>query len=200
MRVVLQKVLQASVTVGDKVVGQIGKGVCVLVGISKYDTQDDMEYMAKKILSLRVFDDAEDSMWKKSTQELGLEILCVSQFTLYGKTTKGSKPDFHDAMKSSTSKQFFDDFVERIGQLYDRSKIATGEFGAMMQVSLVNDGPVTLELDSRKFTYDKPDPALAAKTAAKAAAKEQRRNGFTQKQKQLEQEQDQESIQQITKN
>ncbi|KAJ1995554.1 D-tyrosyl-tRNA(Tyr) deacylase [Coemansia spiralis] len=181
MRVVLQKVLQASVTVGDKVVGQIGKGVCVLVGISKYDTQDDMEYMAKKILSLRVFDDAEDSMWKKSTQELGLEILCVSQFTLYGKTTKGSKPDFHDAMKSSTSKQFFDDFVERIGQLYDRSKIATGEFGAMMQVSLVNDGPVTLELDSRKFTYDKPDPALAAKTAAKAAAKEQRRNGFTQK-------------------
>ncbi|KAJ2556518.1 D-tyrosyl-tRNA(Tyr) deacylase [Coemansia sp. RSA 1933] len=184
MRAVLQKVTRASVTVNDKVVGQIGKGVCVLVGISNDDTQDDMEYIAKKILGIRVFDDAEGNMWKKSAQELGLEVLCVSQFTLYGKTTKGSKPDFHEAMKSGKSRQFFDDFVERLGQLYDRSKIATGEFGAMMHVSLVNDGPVTLQLDSRKFSYDKLAPALAEKLAAKAAAKEQRRNGFAQKQQQ----------------
>ncbi|KAJ2607252.1 D-tyrosyl-tRNA(Tyr) deacylase [Coemansia sp. RSA 1804] len=181
MRAVLQKVVQASVTVNNKVVGEIGRGVCVLVGISNDDTRDDMEYIAKKIIGIRVFDDAEGNMWKKSTQDLGLEILCVSQFTLYGKTTKGSKPDFHDAMKSDRSRQFFDDFVERLGQLYDRLKISTGEFGAMMQVSLVNDGPVTLELDSRKFSYEKPDPALAAKLAAKAAAKEQRRNVFGQK-------------------
>ncbi|KAJ1895404.1 D-tyrosyl-tRNA(Tyr) deacylase [Coemansia sp. IMI 209127] len=184
MRAVLQKVVRASVTVNDSVVGHIGKGVCVLVGISKDDTQDDMEYIAKKILGVRVFDDAEGNMWKKSTQELGLEVLCVSQFTLYGKTTKGTKPDFHEAMKSDTSRKLFDDFVERLGQLYDRSKIATGEFGAMMQVNLVNDGPVTLQLDSRKFAYDKPDPALAEKLASKAAAKEQRRNGFAQNQKQ----------------
>ncbi|KAJ1666831.1 D-tyrosyl-tRNA(Tyr) deacylase [Coemansia sp. RSA 1646] len=177
MRAALQKVVQASVTVNSKVVGQIGKGVCVLVGINKDDTRDDMEYIAKKILGVRIFDDDEGNMWKKGTQELGLEVLCISQFTLYGKTTKGTKPDFHEAMKSNGSRQFFDDFVERLGQLYDRSKIATGEFGAMMQVSLVNDGPVTLQLDSRKFTYDKPDPALAEKLAAKAAAKKQRQNG-----------------------
>ncbi|KAJ2509996.1 D-tyrosyl-tRNA(Tyr) deacylase, partial [Coemansia sp. RSA 1939] len=78
MRAVLQKVVQASVTVNNKVVGEIGRGVCVLVGISNDDTRDDMEYIAKKIIGIRVFDDAEGNMWKKSTQDLGLEILCVS--------------------------------------------------------------------------------------------------------------------------
>ncbi|KAJ2226573.1 D-tyrosyl-tRNA(Tyr) deacylase, partial [Coemansia sp. RSA 1722] len=101
-------------------------------------------------------------------------------FTLYGKTTKGSKPDFHQAMKSSESRRFFDDFVNRLGQLYDPLKIQTGEFGAMMKVALVNDGPVTLELDSRKFSYDKPNQQQNA-AAAKAVAKEQRRQGFSQK-------------------
>ncbi|KAJ2888224.1 D-tyrosyl-tRNA(Tyr) deacylase [Coemansia asiatica] len=180
MRAVLQKVLQARVTVGDRIVGDIGQGVCVLVGISHEDTKEDLEYMAKKILSIRVFDDENGSMWKKSVKDLNLQVLCVSQFTLYGKTTKGSKPDFHEAMKSSESKQVFDDFVNRLGQLYDPEKIQTGEFGAMMRVSLVNDGPVTLELDSRKFSYDKPNEQQAAK-AAKAVAKEQRRQGFSQK-------------------
>ncbi|KAJ1943027.1 D-tyrosyl-tRNA(Tyr) deacylase [Kickxella alabastrina] len=176
MRAVLQKVLQASVTVSDKVVGKIGPGVCVLIGISHEDTRDDLEYMAKKILSMRVFEDQSGAMWKKNVKDLGLQILCVSQFTLYGKTTKGSKPDFHEAMKSSESRQFFDDFVKRLGELYDREKIETGEFGAMMQVALVNDGPVTLQLDSRKFSYEaaKPDQKLNAI----AAAKEQRRQGF----------------------
>ncbi|KAI7827870.1 D-Tyr tRNAtyr deacylase-like domain-containing protein [Kickxella alabastrina] len=166
MRAVLQKVLQASVTVSDKVVGKIGPGVCVLIGISHEDTRDDLEYMAKKILSMRVFEDQSGAMWKKNVKDLGLQILCVSQFTLYGKTTKGSKPDFHEAMKSSESRQFFDDFVKRLD----------GEFGAMMQVALVNDGPVTLQLDSRKFSYEaaKPDQKLNAI----AAAKEQRRQGF----------------------
>ncbi|KAJ1849316.1 D-tyrosyl-tRNA(Tyr) deacylase [Coemansia sp. RSA 1722] len=180
MRAVLQKVLQASVTVGDRVVGEIGPGVCVLIGISHEDTTEDMEYMAKKILSIRVFDDDSGAMWKKSVKDLNLQVLCVSQFTLYGKTTKGSKPDFHQAMKSSESRQFFDDFVYRLGQLYDPLKIQTGEFGAMMKVALVNDGPVTLELDSRKFSYDKPSQQQNA-AAAKAVAKEQRRQGFSQK-------------------
>ncbi|ORX74247.1 hypothetical protein DL89DRAFT_231803 [Linderina pennispora] len=152
MRAVLQKVLRASVSVDDRVVGEIGRGITVLVGISQHDTKEDMEYMAKKILNMRVFDDAEGAMWKRSVQDEGLGVLLVSQFTLYGKTTKGNKPDFHEAMKSAESKQFFDDFVKRVGQLYDPSKVSTGEFGAMMQVSLVNDGPVTLELDSRKFS------------------------------------------------
>ncbi|KAJ1728639.1 D-tyrosyl-tRNA(Tyr) deacylase [Coemansia biformis] len=176
MRAVLQKVARASVTVGDKVVGAIGPGVCVLVGISSADTAEDMEYMARKVLGMRVFDDDTGSMWKKSVQDRGLEVLCVSQFTLYGSTTKGMKPDFHQAMGSAESRQFFDDFVTRLGQLYDRSRIATGEFGAMMQVELVNDGPVTLELDSRRFTYGVPDPVVAAR----AAVKDQRRRGFAQ--------------------
>ncbi|KAJ2255823.1 D-tyrosyl-tRNA(Tyr) deacylase [Coemansia sp. RSA 454] len=163
MRAVLQRVTRASVTVGDRVVGSIGPGICVLVGISQDDTKDDMEYIARKVLGLRVFNKDLD-MWKASVQDAQLEVLCVSQFTLYGKTTKGMKPDFHSAMKSDTSRQFFDDF--------------TGEFGAMMQVALVNDGPVTLQLDSRKFSYDAKDPEQAAKDAAKLATKEQRRSKF----------------------
>ncbi|KAJ2493077.1 D-tyrosyl-tRNA(Tyr) deacylase [Coemansia sp. RSA 2050] len=182
MRVVLQRVLQASVTVGDKVVGVIGPGVCLLVGISRDDTSEDMEYMAKKVLGMRVFENSDkgNSMWAKGVQDMGLEILCVSQFTLYAKSTKGSKPDFHEAMKAGESRQYFDSFVQRLGQLYDPAKIAVGEFGAMMKVSLVNDGPVTLQLDSRKFIYTERDPTVSAA----AAAKDQRRQGFGQKQKQ----------------
>ncbi|KAJ2711521.1 D-tyrosyl-tRNA(Tyr) deacylase [Coemansia spiralis] len=176
MRAVLQRVTRASVTVGDRVVGSIGPGLCVLVGISSADTAEDMEYMARKVLGLRVFDADVGGMWKKSVQDRGLEVLCVSQFTLYGSTAKGMKPDFHQAMKSADSRQFFDDFVARLGQLYDPARIATGEFGAMMLVSLINDGPVTLELDSRKFSYCAPDPAVAARNTAK----DQRRKGFAQ--------------------
>ncbi|KAJ2083197.1 D-tyrosyl-tRNA(Tyr) deacylase [Coemansia sp. RSA 988] len=182
MRAVLQRVTQASVTVGDRVVGAIGPGVCVLVGICHEDTREDMEYIAKKILGMRVFDDDIGSMWKKSVQDKGLEVLCVSQFTLYGKTTKGMKPDFHQAMRSSESRQAFDDLVAHLGKLYDPSKIATGEFGAMMQVALINDGPVTLQLDSRKFSYDAPNPT----TAAKLSAKDQRRQGFARRQQEQE--------------
>ncbi|KAJ2898415.1 D-tyrosyl-tRNA(Tyr) deacylase [Coemansia aciculifera] len=181
MRAVLQKVLQASVTVGGKVVGEIGPGVCVLVGISRDDTPEDMEYMAKKVLGMRVFASSDTgNMWAKGVQDMGLQVLCVSQFTLYGKSTKGSKPDFHEAMKSDESRLFFDKFVQRLGQLYDPTKIETGEFGAMMQVSLVNDGPVTLQLDSRKFVYAERDDAVSAATAAK----DKRRQGFEQKQPQ----------------
>ncbi|KAJ2648182.1 D-tyrosyl-tRNA(Tyr) deacylase [Coemansia sp. RSA 1287] len=158
MRAVLQRVTRASVTVGDRVVGSIGPGICVLVGISQDDTKDDMEYIARKVLGLRVFNKDLD-MWKASVQDAQLEVLCVSQFTLYGKTTKGMKPDFHSAMKSDTSRQFFDDFVALLGPL-------------------VNDGPVTLQLDSRKFSYDAKDPEQAAKDAAKLATKEQRRSKF----------------------
>ncbi|PIA15677.1 D-tyrosyl-tRNATyr deacylase 1 [Coemansia reversa NRRL 1564] len=172
MRAVLQRVAQASVTVGDRVVGAIGPGICVLVGICQEDTREDMEYIAKKIIGMRVFDDDESSgsMWKKSVQDKGLEILCVSQFTLYGKTTKGMKPDFHQAMRSVESRQVFDDLVVQLGKLYDPAKIATGEFGAMMQVALVNDGPVTLQLDSRnKAVCKKPAPPRLC-TAAGADA------------------------------
>ncbi|KAJ2640807.1 D-tyrosyl-tRNA(Tyr) deacylase [Coemansia sp. RSA 1694] len=179
MRAVLQRVLQASVTVGGKVVGEIGPGVCVLVGISRDDTPEDMEYMARKVLGMRVFESSETgNMWARGVQDMGLQVLCVSQFTLYAKSTKGSKPDFHEAMKSDESRQFFDAFVQRLGQLYSPAKVETGEFGAMMRVSLINDGPVTLQLDSRKFVYAERDAA----SSAVAAAKDKRRQGFGQKQ------------------
>ncbi|KAJ1742800.1 D-tyrosyl-tRNA(Tyr) deacylase [Coemansia sp. RSA 1290] len=156
MRAVLQKVSQASVTVGDRVVGSIGAGICVLVGIGVDDTQEDLDYIARKVLGMRVFSDS-NAFWKRSVQDEQLEVLCVSQFTLYGKTTKGSKPDFHQAMKSHESREFFDRFVARLRELYRADKVQTGEFGAMMQVALVNDGPVTLQLDSRKFTYSQSE-------------------------------------------
>ncbi|KAL1933809.1 hypothetical protein VTP01DRAFT_7899 [Rhizomucor pusillus] len=153
MRAVLQRVTRASVTVDDKVVSSIGKGVCVLVGIGTDDTEKDMDYIINKILNIRVFDQ-DGAMWKKGVKDLGLEVLCVSQFTLQGKTQKGNKPDFHMAMKTEDAKAMYTKFLEKMGKAYDPAKIKDGVFGAMMLVDIANDGPVTLQLDSRKFTYD----------------------------------------------
>ncbi|KAK9718290.1 D-tyrosyl-tRNA(Tyr) deacylase [Basidiobolus ranarum] len=158
MRAVLQRVINASVWVDGKEVSSIGQGICVLIGIAVNDTQKDLEHMVKKILNVRVFNDEDDKPWTKSAKDLDLEILCVSQFTLYGKTTKGSKPDFHDSMKSDTSRAFYDEFLEKLGAAYKPSKIKNGIFGAQMVVNIANDGPVTLELDSRKFDYKEPVP------------------------------------------
>ncbi|KAJ1825420.1 D-tyrosyl-tRNA(Tyr) deacylase [Coemansia sp. RSA 2703] len=182
MRAVLQKVLNASVTVDGQVVGSIGRGVCVLVGIHTNDTPEDLEHIAKKILTLRVFqqDPSEESSahWKKSVMDLSLEVLCISQFTLCAKTTKGSKPDFHEAMRSEQSRDMFDRLVKRLGELYCPKRVQTGAFGEMMQVALVNDGPVTLTLDSRKFSYDEEGPQKLA-AQEKAAAKNMRRQALT---------------------
>ncbi|KAF9425651.1 D-tyrosyl-tRNA(Tyr) deacylase [Entomortierella beljakovae] len=176
MRAVLQRVLQASVDVNGQQISKIGQGLCVLVGLSVDDTTADIDYMVKKLLSVRVFDSnhnaladgvsetsstsngdeavAEPSkMWAKSVTDIGGEILCVSQFTLYGQVIKGSKPDFHLSMKSETSKQMYHEFLDRLKRAYVPERIKDGEFGAMMLVNIANDGPVTLELDSRKFEY-----------------------------------------------
>ncbi|CAO3657014.1 unnamed protein product [Mucor hiemalis] len=153
MRAVIQRVTKASVTVDNKVVGSINKGLCVLLGIGTNDSDKDVDYMVNKILNVRVFDE-NGVMWKKGVKESGLEVLCVSQFTLQGITTKGNKPDFHKAMKTDPAKAMYEQFLQKIGKAYDPTKIQDGEFGAMMLVDISNDGPVTLELDSRKFTYD----------------------------------------------
>ncbi|KAJ2777109.1 D-tyrosyl-tRNA(Tyr) deacylase [Coemansia interrupta] len=188
MRAVLQKVLRASVTVDERVVGEISRGVCVLVGIQADDTLADLEYIAKKILTLRVFQqdplDASSAHWKKSIVDLDLEVLCVSQFTLCAKTTKGAKPDFHQAMGSERSRDMFDRLVGRLGELHDPGRVRTGAFGEMMQVALVNDGPVTLTLDSRKFSYETQQQqptgdAQKDRVAEKARAKDLRRQAFT---------------------
>ncbi|CAB4401267.1 unnamed protein product [Rhizophagus irregularis] len=140
MRAVLQRVLNASVTVNTQV-SSIDRGLCILLGIAFDDTIDDLEYMVKKILKVRVFEDEKgEEMWSRSVKDAGLEILC-------------DKPSFHNAMKANESKEMYSTFLNRLKQEYVEERIKDGVFGEKMIVNIVNDGPVTLELDSRKFIY-----------------------------------------------
>lgn len=153
MKAIIQRVVKASVTVSDELISSISNGYCVLVGISRNDTAKDMEYIAKKILSIRLFESSTDGgaskPWASSIVEKDLEILCVSQFTLQS-TLKGTKPDFHLAMGADQSKDFYDKFLNLLGTSYKPDKIKDGKFGAYMQVHIQNDGPVTIILDSKK--------------------------------------------------
>ncbi|CAJ0841202.1 8052_t:CDS:2 [Entrophospora sp. SA101] len=156
--IIKERVLNASIIVDNVKVSSIDRGLCVLIGLSTEDTNEDLEYIVKKILNVKVFDcedgeGKEKKMWARSVKDAGLEVLCVSQFTLYGNTRQGNKPDFHNSMKSETSKTFYANFINRLKQEYIEDKVKDGIFGAMMNVHLVNEGPVTLELDSRKFIY-----------------------------------------------
>ncbi|EUC57775.1 D-tyrosyl-tRNA(Tyr) deacylase [Rhizoctonia solani AG-3 Rhs1AP] len=152
MRAVIQRVSSASVTVDFNVVSSISQGLMCLIGIGDDDTEKDSDYIINKILSLKVFDDpANGAMWKKSVKDVEGEILCVSQFTLMAKTIKGAKPDFHKA--SELSRPLYASLLESMGRAYVPSRIKDGQFGAMMSVSLTNEGPVTLTIDSRKFEY-----------------------------------------------
>ncbi|KAF8621520.1 hypothetical protein AX15_007749 [Amanita polypyramis BW_CC] len=155
MRAVIQKVSSASVTVDGEVISKIAKGLMVLVGIGTDDTMSDVTTLTNKILSLRVFNNPKEpeKMWKTSVKDIDGEILCVSQFTLMANTTKGSKPDFHRAMSSELSKEMYATFLEKLGESYKPEKIKDGRFGAMMDVSLTNEGPITFTIDSRKFEY-----------------------------------------------
>jgi D-tyrosyl-tRNA(Tyr) deacylase len=148
MRAVIQRVTTASVTVNDSVISLIGNGLCVLVGIHDNDTAEDMEWISSKILDLRLFE-KEGKAWAGSAKELNLEVLCVSQFTLYAQINKGKKPDFHAAMKQDRSRDFYKAFLDMMKNKYDSTKIKDGEFGTYMKVDIQNDGPVTIILDSR---------------------------------------------------
>lgn len=172
MRAVIQRVTSASVTVDSEVISRISRGLMILVGIGTDDGASDVEVLSKKILSLRVFSDSAGTMWKSSVKDIDGEILCVSQFTLMANTTKGNKPDFHRAMSTEPSRELYARFLERLGQSYHPDKIKDGKFGAMMDVSLTNDGPVTFTLDSRKFEYvDQPiGGAGKDKNTSKSAA------------------------------
>ncbi|XP_017008536.2 D-aminoacyl-tRNA deacylase isoform X1 [Drosophila takahashii] len=146
MRAVIQRVKAAKVTVLDELVSSIGPGLCVLVGIKASDTTKDVEYLVRKILALRLFEE-EGKRWQKCVKDLNLELLCVSQFTLYHRL-KGNKPDFSAAMKGEEAQQLYNHFLERLNESYDSSKIKDGKFGAYMQVHIENDGPVTINLES----------------------------------------------------
>ena len=148
MRVVLQRVSRAVVRVDGKVTGQIGVGFVVLAGFAPGDTEETLTWMAEKILSLRLFRDADDKM-NRALEEVGGAVLVVSQFTLYGDARKGRRPSFIDAAPPEVANQLYDRFVAMLREQGARSSIPveTGVFGAMMDVELVNDGPVTLLLE-----------------------------------------------------
>uniref|UniRef100_H2Z1D1 D-aminoacyl-tRNA deacylase n=1 Tax=Ciona savignyi TaxID=51511 RepID=H2Z1D1_CIOSA len=164
MKAIVQRVFKAGVTVGEEQVSAIGRGICVLVGISRDDGPKDTEYMVRKILNLRIFNDENDKRWSKSVKEMDYEILCVSQFTLQC-VLKGNKPDFHGAMMADTSEAFYKDFLEKLRQSYKADKIKDGKFGNHMQVHIQNDGPVTIELNS-------PPPKQKKKVVAEATTEE----------------------------
>ena len=147
MRAVIQRVRQARVTVGDRVTGEIGPGLLVLAGVTEGDTADDRDWMARKIVQMRIFDDAAGVM-NRSVREAGGDILAVSQFTLYASTRKGNRPSYSAAARPEIARPAFDALVADLAAQLGRP-VATGEFGAMMQVELVNDGPVTILVDSR---------------------------------------------------
>jgi len=154
MRAVVQRVASASVKVGDELVSSIGKGLLVLIGIGSDDVDADIDTLTKKILTLRMWPDpGTDAAWKKSVKDIDGELLCVSQFTLMANTVKGNKPDYHRAMAPELSRVMYDTVLQRLGTSYDPAKVKDGRFGAMMDVTLTNDGPVTFTLDSRKFEY-----------------------------------------------
>jgi D-tyrosyl-tRNA(Tyr) deacylase len=144
MRLVLQRVFRASVTIDGRVAGAIGRGYCLLVGFTHSDTPDQVTWMADKIAGLRIFADAHDKM-NLSLGEVEGAVLVVSQFTLYGDASKGRRPSFVDAARPETAIPLYERFI---AELRGRGlQVETGEFGAMMQVELVNDGPVTLVLE-----------------------------------------------------
>ncbi|ETN41277.1 D-tyrosyl-tRNA(Tyr) deacylase [Cyphellophora europaea CBS 101466] len=159
MKAVLQRVLSGSVTVDNQVVSSIGKGILVLAAIGPNDTKKDCESMASKVLKMKLWPDDGDSNWKKSVQDIEGEVLCVSQFTLYANTKKGNKPDFHGSARSEVAKELYDYFFSQVQALYQASRVKDGVFQAMMQVSLVNDGPVTLELDTEAKKSQSSAPA-----------------------------------------
>jgi D-tyrosyl-tRNA(Tyr) deacylase len=147
MRAVVQRVSRASVTVGEEITGAISPGLLVLVGVVADDTDEDLAWLAGKIVQQRLFDDADGRM-NLSIREAGGGILAVSQFTLLASTRKGTKPSWHRAAPPETAQPLYEKFLARLAELLGRP-VATGVFGAMMQVESVNDGPITLILDSR---------------------------------------------------
>ena len=145
MRIVIQRVRQASVSIDGKIAGEIQQGLLLLVGICPEDGQEDIEYAVRKISQMRIFSDQEDKM-NLSVQDVGGQILSISQFTLYADTKKGNRPAFTGAAKPDLATALYDQFNQKLARTVP---VQTGEFGADMKVSLVNDGPVTIVLDTK---------------------------------------------------
>ena len=148
MRAVLQRVTRASVRVNDEVLGEIDSGLVVLLGVAQDDTEADIKYLVEKIATIRIFDDADGRM-NLSVRDTNGALLVVSQFTLYGDVRRGRRPSWSEAARPEVAEPLYESFVAEARRLVER--VETGSFRAMMQVELVNDGPVTILLDSRKL-------------------------------------------------
>ncbi|MCG5644438.1 MAG: D-aminoacyl-tRNA deacylase [Flavobacteriaceae bacterium] len=148
MRVVVQRVSEAAVAVHGKSTATIGKGLLVLVGITQTDGLADIEWLAQKVVNLRIFEDHAGQM-NCSLLELGLDLIVVSQFTLFGATKKGNRPSYIRAAKPEIAIPIYEQFVSKLEELIGKA-VGTGVFGADMKVSLINDGPVTITIDSQQ--------------------------------------------------
>lgn len=146
MRVVIQRSKESSVSVKNKVIAKIDKGLCILVGFTDGDTEEDINYIVKKIINLRIFDD-ENGIMNKSILEAGGSILSISQFTLYADTKKGNRPSYIKAMKGEESTKLYDLFNAKLNEQIETK---TGIFGENMLVSIENDGPITITIDSKE--------------------------------------------------
>lgn len=148
MRIVIQRCLSASVAIGGEIKGQIGPGMMILLGIEDADTDEDIDWLCRKIVALRIFNDADGVMNLPITEVPDSGILLVSQFTLMASTKKGNRPSYIRASKPDIAVPMYERFISRLTQLFGK-EVQTGQFGADMQVSLVNDGPVTILIDSQ---------------------------------------------------
>lgn len=151
MRVVIQKVKEAKVTVSDKIISSIGQGLLVLLGIEDSDDDEDIDWLVKKIVQLRIFNDENDVM-NLSVQDVDGEIIVVSQFTLHASTKKGNRPSYIRASRPEFAIPMYEKFIKKTEEVTGK-KAGTGAFGAMMDVSLVNDGPVTIIIDSKQKDF-----------------------------------------------
>ena len=147
MRAVVQRVTSSNVKVDGNIVGSIGKGLNVLIGISKSDTLEDLKYIRDKVINLRIFEDEKEKM-NLSVLDVKGELLIISQFTLYGDCRKGRRPNFMEAKGGEEAKELYEEFLSLLKE--SNLKVETGEFGADMKVEINNDGPVTIILDSSK--------------------------------------------------
>lgn len=149
MRVVVQRVTEASVTINGETISAINEGLLLLIGITHSDSENEIDRITRKIVTLRIFDD-EKGVMNRSVQDIGGTILAVSQFTLYGNCKKGNRPSYIDAAPGAVSEPLYDAFCDRLEQLLP-GKIQRGRFGADMKVQLLNNGPVTILMDSNKL-------------------------------------------------
>lgn len=147
MRLVIQRVSRASVTINKVVKSMIDNGLLILIGIEEADTEEDIEWLCKKVINLRIFDD-EEGVMNRSVKDIDGNILVISQFTLHASTKKGNRPSYIKAAKGEISKPLYEEFCKRLSTEFGK-EVGTGEFGADMKVELINDGPVTILMDTK---------------------------------------------------